>query len=119
MFGKHFAYEYAGSNEEGWTPPWLRREADWQGPRHHGHGHHEHGGHRHEHGTSRLDMEARLGLAHVSLCGAAHLGMEARLDMEGHLGLAVQEKARVSSGVEISSLRCWSFCKSDLCMGMR
>ncbi|MGI9059948.1 MAG: PadR family transcriptional regulator [Ktedonobacteraceae bacterium] len=50
MFGKHFAYENAGSNEEGWTPPWLRREADWQGPRHHehGHGHHEHGGHRHE-----------------------------------------------------------------------
>lgn len=49
MFGKHFAYGYAGSNEEGWTPPWLRREADWQAPRHHEHGRHEHGGHRHEH----------------------------------------------------------------------
>ncbi len=45
MFGKHFAYEYASSNEEGWTPPWLRREAEWQGPRHHGH---RHGGHKHE-----------------------------------------------------------------------
>jgi len=60
-------------------------------------------------GTSRLGLVARLGLARVSLCGAARLAQGGRLDMVGHLGLAVlmvQEKALVSSDVEISSLRC-------------
>ena len=33
MFGKHFAYEYQGAGEEGWTPPWLRREGERSDPR--------------------------------------------------------------------------------------
>ncbi len=55
-------------------------------------------------GTSRLDMVARLGLARVSLCGAAHLGMVARLDMVGHLGLEVQGSRR-----RLSFLRAWRY----------
>src|SRR5712692_7270247 len=49
MFGKHFAYQYQGPGEEGWTPPWLRREGEWheRGPRFHGmHGGHGPFGHR-------------------------------------------------------------------------
>src|SRR6266702_4307080 len=42
MFGRRFAYGYQGSGEEGWTPPWLRQEREWQGQHlpggHHGHG---------------------------------------------------------------------------------
>src|SRR5438105_8667702 len=42
MFGRRFAYGYQGSGEEGWTPPWLRREEEWHGPHsrgaHRGHG---------------------------------------------------------------------------------
>lgn len=49
MFGKRFAYQYGGSGDEGWTPPWMQREGEWQGPRHHGHGHGHHHGHEHEH----------------------------------------------------------------------
>src|SRR5437773_4572042 len=47
MFGRRFAYGYQGSGEEGWSPPWLRQERDWQGPHFTG-GHHGHGpfGHR-------------------------------------------------------------------------
>src|SRR5213082_641113 len=47
MFGRRFAYGYQGSGEEGWTPPWLRQEREWQG-QHLSGGHHGHGpfGHR-------------------------------------------------------------------------
>jgi DNA-binding PadR family transcriptional regulator len=44
MFGKRFAYEYQGAGEEGWTPPWLRRERESNGPRH-GHSPFQHGPH--------------------------------------------------------------------------
>src|SRR5712691_9284498 len=44
MFGKRFAYEYQGAGEEGWTPPWLRREGEGYGPRH-GHSPFQHGPH--------------------------------------------------------------------------
>lgn len=48
MFGKRFAYQYQGSGDDGWTPPWLRQEGEWEGPRHQGHHrHHEHGHHEH------------------------------------------------------------------------
>ena len=118
MFGKHFAYEYAGSNEEGWTPPWLRREGDWQGPRHHGHGH-RHGGHRHEHRHESFGHGGPFGPGPRFFMRRGPFGHGGPFGLEVPLGLAVQEKAPVSSGVEISSSRCWSFCKSDLCMGMR
>src|SRR5437588_6670684 len=39
MIGRRFAYGYQGSGEEGWTPPWLRREEEWHGP-------HSRGAHR-------------------------------------------------------------------------
>src|SRR5438034_772559 len=47
MFGRRFAYGYQGSGEEGWTPPWLRQEREWQGQHLPGE-HHSHGpfGHR-------------------------------------------------------------------------
>jgi DNA-binding PadR family transcriptional regulator len=44
MFGKRFAYEYQGAGEEGWAPPWLRREGEGYGPRH-GHSPFQHGPH--------------------------------------------------------------------------
>lgn len=31
MFGRRFAYHYQGAGDEGWTPPWLHREGEWQG----------------------------------------------------------------------------------------
>src|SRR5947209_12156208 len=42
MFGKRFAYEYQGTGDEGWTPPWLRRERERVGPHFH-EGWHGHG----------------------------------------------------------------------------
>ena len=61
MFGKRFAYQYAGSSDEGWTPPWMQREGEWQGPRHHGHHHeHEHG-HHHGHGHGRFGQGRQFG----------------------------------------------------------
>src|SRR5947208_4728520 len=42
MFGKRFAYEYQGAGDEGWTPPWLRRERERVGPHFH-EGRHGHG----------------------------------------------------------------------------
>lgn len=48
MFGKRFAYQFQGPGDEGWTPPWLRHESEWQGPHHHEHPeHHWHQGHGH------------------------------------------------------------------------
>lgn len=32
-FGKHFAFQFQGGPEEGWTPPWANNEQEWQGRR--------------------------------------------------------------------------------------
>lgn len=55
MFGKHFAFQFEGGPDAGWTPPWMNDPREWQdagywhghGPWGHGHEHHEQ---HHHHG---------------------------------------------------------------------
>ncbi len=62
MFGRHFAFQFEGGPEGGWTPPWMNDPHEWQGqgegrwqgqfgpgrgPWGQGHGHHHH---HHGHG---------------------------------------------------------------------